>query len=68
AHMNSKGTEEMSIVALVTGGSRLNEIGFKIVKFDKVKYPWSTEIANFPKSLKAPYPWDWVVMATKNKK
>ncbi|MBU1356216.1 MAG: class I SAM-dependent methyltransferase [Candidatus Edwardsbacteria bacterium] len=48
--------------------STLNEIGFKIVKFDKVKYPWSTEIANFPKSLKAPYPWDWVVMATKNKK
>ncbi len=48
--------------------STLNEIGFKIVKIDKVEYPWSTEIENPPKSLKAPYPWDWVVMATKNKK
>lgn len=47
--------------------STLNETGFKIIKIDKVEYPWSSEIENPPKTLKAPYPWDWVVMATKNK-
>lgn len=47
--------------------STLNETGFQIIKIDKVEYPWSSEIENPPKTLKAPYPWDWVVMATKNK-
>ena len=46
--------------------STLNDIGFNITKIDKAEYSWNTEIENPPKSLKAPYPWDWVVMATKN--
>lgn len=43
----------------------LSESGFKEIRIDKVQYSWNTEIDKAPKSLKAPYPWDWVVMATK---
>jgi len=43
----------------------LNKIGFRVDKMDKVEYSWRTEIENYPKWLKAPFPWDWVVMATK---
>lgn len=48
--------------------STLNDIGLKVLKIDKVKYTWDTEIDNPPKSLKSPYPWDWVVLATKTKR
>jgi 2-polyprenyl-3-methyl-5-hydroxy-6-metoxy-1,4-benzoquinol methylase len=43
----------------------LGSYGFKTEKVEKVEYTWRTEIANAPKSLPAPYPWDWVVVAKK---
>lgn len=33
----------------------------RIESLDKLEYPWSTEFAEPPASLRAPYPWDWVV-------
>lgn len=35
--------------------------GFTMTKLEKLEYDWSTEVANPPKSLGAPYPWDWLV-------
>lgn len=35
--------------------------GFSIEAIEKVEYDWKTEIHNPPKSLKEPYPWDWMV-------
>ena len=43
----------------------LKKLGFQFDKIDKVEYSWRTEIENHPKWLKAPFPWDWVVMAKK---
>ncbi len=43
----------------------LQDSGFKILQTDKVKYTWKTEFTNPPKWLKAPYPWDWLVVAKK---
>ncbi len=43
----------------------LTDFGFKNIKIDKVEYAWDTEIDNVPRSLRGPYPWDWIVMATK---
>jgi 2-polyprenyl-3-methyl-5-hydroxy-6-metoxy-1,4-benzoquinol methylase len=45
--------------------STLTDLGFHNIKIDKVEYSWETEIDNPPRSLKAPYPWDWIVMAEK---
>lgn len=46
----------------------LTELGFDILMMDKVEYGWDTEIQDPPKWLKAPYPWDWLVVAKKRKK
>jgi len=35
--------------------------GFTITKLEKLEYDWTTELSNPPKSLGAPYPWDWLV-------
>jgi 2-polyprenyl-3-methyl-5-hydroxy-6-metoxy-1,4-benzoquinol methylase len=43
----------------------LTESGFKFLKIDKAEYTWDTEMESPPKSLKDPYPWDWVVLAAK---
>lgn len=45
----------------------LQNSGFEIVETKKVKYTWKTEFANPPSWLKSPYPWDWLVVARKNK-
>lgn len=41
--------------------------GFALTKVDKVEYTWDTELAEPPKWLKDPYPWDWLVECRKNK-
>lgn len=46
----------------------LQSAGFRVDKIEKVEYSWETEIQNAPKWLTAPYPWDWIVIAQKNKK
>jgi SAM-dependent methyltransferase len=33
----------------------------RVESLDKLEYPWTTELAEPPAGLKAPYPWDWVV-------
>jgi SAM-dependent methyltransferase len=37
----------------------------KILKMQKIEYEWDTEFAAPPKWMKAPYPWDWLVLAQK---
>jgi SAM-dependent methyltransferase len=39
--------------------------GFNIKKIRKLEYSWSTEFENSPAWLKAPYPWDWFLLATR---
>lgn len=43
----------------------LDEIGFRIHTFEKVDYEWTTEFESPPIWMKAPYPWDWLVVCTK---
>ena len=43
----------------------LQNSGFKILQTDKVKYIWKTEFTNPPAWMKAPFPWDWLVVAKK---
>jgi SAM-dependent methyltransferase len=37
----------------------------KILEMRKIEYKWDTEFAAPPKWMKAPYPWDWLVLAQK---
>jgi SAM-dependent methyltransferase len=39
--------------------------GFTITKLEKLHYDWNTELAEPPKNLGAPYPWDWLVEVSK---
>lgn len=41
------------------------DAGFKIEKIDRIEYEWTTEFAEPPTWLKAPYPWDWLVEVSK---
>ncbi|HLP49799.1 MAG TPA: class I SAM-dependent methyltransferase [Chitinophagales bacterium] len=41
----------------------LQNSGFEIIETNKVEYTWETEFTNPPKWLKAPFPWDWLVVA-----
>ena len=41
----------------------LADKGFNVVAMEKLEYPWTTEFAAPPKWMKAPYPWDWFVVA-----
>jgi hypothetical protein len=41
------------------------DAGFTIRKIDKIEYEWTTEFAEPPSWLKAPYPWDWLVEVSK---
>jgi SAM-dependent methyltransferase len=43
----------------------LEKLGFGIMSFQKVEYGWHTEFDSPPKWMKAPYPWDWLVVAKK---
>lgn len=44
----------------------LPEAGFTITTLTRIEYEWDTELASAPGWLKAPYPWDWLVVCTKN--
>jgi len=35
------------------------------VEVRKIEYPWHTEFERPPKWMKAPYPWDWLLLAKK---
>jgi SAM-dependent methyltransferase len=39
--------------------------GFTTERIDKVEYSWNTEMADSPKWLRSPYPWDWLALAHK---
>jgi len=41
----------------------LADKGFNMIAMEKLEYPWSTEFTDPPKWMKAPYPWDWFVVA-----
>lgn len=39
--------------------------GLKITAIEKVEYDWSTEFAQVPVWMGAPYPWDWLIECVK---
>ena len=41
----------------------LSDIGFEVEKVQRIQYPWHEEMTDAPTWLKAPYPWDWLVIA-----
>lgn len=41
----------------------LAQRGFGITALEKLEYPWNTEFETPPKWMKAPFPWDWMVVA-----
>jgi len=43
------------------------ESGLSITNVDKVEYEWSSEFAEPPVGMQAPYPWDWLVECRKEK-
>ncbi len=43
----------------------LLQSGFDVLQTSKVEYTWKTEFHNPPAWMKAPYPWDWLVVAQK---
>jgi len=45
----------------------LESRGMSVLNVCKIEYSWDTEFAAPPKWMKQPYPWDWLVLAQKNK-
>jgi SAM-dependent methyltransferase len=43
----------------------LSREGFVMEECKKIEYKWDTEFLKPPKWLKAPYPWDWMIIAMK---
>lgn len=43
----------------------LGRAGFKAGEIEKVEYPWTTEFEEPPGWMREPWPWDWLVTATK---
>lgn len=41
------------------------EAGLTLTAVEKIEYGWDTELADPPKELKGPYPWDWLVVCKK---
>ncbi|MCB0791145.1 MAG: methyltransferase domain-containing protein [Flavobacteriales bacterium] len=41
----------------------LAERGLRVAEMHKLEYPWSTEFEEPPRWMRAPYPWDWFVVA-----
>jgi SAM-dependent methyltransferase len=37
-----------------------------VLEIRKIEYPWSSEFHHPPKWMKAPWPWDWLVLARKS--
>lgn len=44
----------------------LTQRGFTTDTVEKIEYPWTTEFTAPPRWMKAPYPWDWFVVARRN--
>jgi SAM-dependent methyltransferase len=44
----------------------LKNEGCTVLETEKVQYTWQTEFVNPPRWMKAPYPWDWMVVAKKD--
>lgn len=45
----------------------LSRVGFTIQGFKKIEYDWHTEFKRPPGWLDEPHPWDWMIIAQKNK-
>ena len=45
--------------------STTNRFGLKIIRIQRIEYPWCTEFIKPPKWMKEPYPWDWLVLLQK---
>ena len=43
----------------------LSGVGFEVISVDRVEFPWSEELEDTPDWLGDPYPWDWMVTASK---
>lgn len=37
-----------------------------VLEVKKLEYPWDTEFEHPPKWMKAPFPWDWLILARKS--
>ena len=44
----------------------LDQRGFRVSAVEKIEYPWTTEFTAPPRWMKAPYPWDWFVVARRS--
>jgi len=45
----------------------LGEVGLDVLSTEKIPYPWGTEFEAPPRWMKAPYPWDWLLLARKKR-
>jgi hypothetical protein len=43
----------------------MNAKKMQIIEMQKIEYSWDSEFESSPKWMKAPYPWDWLVLAQK---
>lgn len=43
----------------------LDQVGYDVLSVRKVEYPWATELSYPPRWMKAPYPWDWMLLCRK---
>lgn len=41
------------------------DVGLTVTSIDKVEYDWDSELAEPPKNMDGPYPWDWLVECKK---
>lgn len=57
-HIDGVPTKHYSKLEL---GEIFKNAGLKITKLKKVEYDWNTELAEPPKGIEEPYPWDWLV-------
>jgi SAM-dependent methyltransferase len=46
----------------------LKSAGWRVDAVEKAEYDWSTEFESPPAWMRAPYPWDWVVRATRSRR
>ena len=44
-------------------GLTLSAHGLKVLEVEKVPYEWDSEFGDAPKWMRAPFPWDWMVVA-----
>jgi hypothetical protein len=45
----------------------LSGYGFKMLITEKIEYPWTSELDAPPRWMRAPYPWDWFVVARRQR-